>query len=235
MFALHLWAEQEIKFVIRGKEKQVVMRDFLAGGRSSEIVYLRPSPEAINGLRASGFIITRDTLLKVRLVRVELGKTVEVLVTNLWEEDGHPDSEFKALYFMRWGVETNISIQKNILQLEAFSGLTVEAVEQDFYATVFITNLHSILIKEAQMSVNENSTHRKYPMKVNNNKSLGKLKVSLVSLFLESDIENILTVLHAHFIKDTLPIRKNRSFDRLRKNNQKNSKHRTYSNYKPSN
>lgn len=233
MFALHAWAEQEVKFIIRGKEKQIVIRDFIATGKPSAIVYLVPSSEAIKGLKESGFIITRETLLKVRLVRVELEKTIEVLVTNLWEDEGHLNSEFKALYFLRWGVETNISIQKNILQLEAFSGLTVESVEQDFYATVFIANLHSILIKDAQISVDEHSENRKYPMKVNKNKSLGKLKVNLVSLFTDKNVDNILKILHDHFIKDTLPIRKNRSYERVRKNNYGKSKYRTYSNFKP--
>ena len=73
-----------------------------------------------------------------------------MLITNLWEEDAHPVAEFKDLCFMRWGVETNISVQQNILQLESFSGLTVHVVLQDFYATVMMTNLHSILIKDAQ-------------------------------------------------------------------------------------
>lgn len=53
----------------------------------------------------------------VRLVRVDLDKSTEVLITNLWEEDDHPAEQFKDLYFMRWDVETNISIEKNILQL----------------------------------------------------------------------------------------------------------------------
>lgn len=132
MFALHLWAEEEIKFIIRGKNDQNMIKDFIAGGKQTAIVYLAPVTTAIKSLKESGFIITRKTLLKLRLVRVELENAVEVLVTNLWEEEGYPNSEFKALYFLRWGVETNISIQKNILQLEAFSGLTVESVEQDF-------------------------------------------------------------------------------------------------------
>jgi hypothetical protein len=233
MFALHLWAEHEIKFVIRGKDNQNMIKEFIAGGKQTAIIYLSPASTAIKGLKESGFIITKYTLLKIRLVRVDLEKTVEVLVTNLWEEEGHPNSEFKALYFLRWGVETNISIQKNILQMEAFSGLTVESVEQDFYATVFMANLHSVLIKDAQISVNINATNRKYPMKVNRNKSFGKLKVSLVALFNDNNVESILKILHGHFIRDTLPVRKNRSFERVTKNKQSKSKHRTFSNFKP--
>lgn len=233
MFALHLWAEKEIKFVIRGKDNHNMIREFVAGGKQSAVVYLSPGLAAIKGLEESGFVVTKQTLLKVRLVRVELEKIVEVLVTNLWEEAGHPDSEFKALYFLRWGVETNISIQKNILQLEAFSGLTVESVEQDFYATVFMTNLHSVLIKDAQMSVDIITGDRKYPMKVNRNKSFGKLKVNLVALFNDNNVESILKILTNHFIRDILPVRKNRSFERVTKNKQSKSKHRTFSNFKP--
>ncbi len=233
MFALHLWAEKEIKFVIRGKESQNAIKEFIAGGQPTALVCLSPSDAAIKGLRESGFVITKQTLLKVRLVRVELEKSIEVIVTNLWEEDGYQSKQFKALYFLRWGIETNISIQKNILQLETFSGLTVESVEQDFYATVFMTNLHSVLIKDAQTTVDTNTTNRKHPMKVNRNKSFGKLKVNLIPLFNNNDVENILKILHAHFIKDTLPIRKGRSFERVRKNNCGTSKHRTFTNFKP--
>ena len=233
MFALHLWAEQEIKFVIRGKDDQNMIKAFIAGGKRSAVVYLSPVCTAIESLRQSGFIITKDTKLKLRLVRVDLEKTTEVLVTNLWEEEGYPDSEFKALYFLRWGVETNISIQKNILQLEAFSGLTVEAVEQDFYATAFMANLHSVLIKDAQSSVAINMVNRKYPMKINRNKSFGKLKANLVTLFNDNNVERILNKLHSHFIRDTLPIRKDRSFERVIKNKQLKSKHRTFTNFKP--
>lgn len=234
MFALHLWAEREIKFIIRGKENMKVIREFIQSNQASSIVHILPTPDAIKGLRESGFIITNQTSVRVRLVRVDLDKTTEVLVTNLWEEDSHTSEQFKELYFLRWGVETSISTQKNILQLESFSGLTVESVEQDFYATVLMANLHSILIKDAQLSVNEHSGHKKYPMKVNRNKSFGKLKATIISLFIQEDIPAILQILHGHFIRDTLPVRKNRSFERIRKNKPGKSKHRTFTNFKPS-
>ena len=190
---------------------------FIKSGKVSSIVYMQPTASAITGLKKSGFIITKDSLLKIRLVRVELAQSIEVLITNLWEEDGHPAEEFKDLYFMRWGVETNISVQKNILQLESFSGLTVHAVLQDFYATVMMANLHSILIKDAQQTIENTLKHRKYPMKINKNKSFGKLKVNLVSLFVNNDVEAILQKLHAHFVRDVIPIRKGRSFERVEK------------------
>jgi hypothetical protein len=234
MVALHLWQEKERKFVIRAKETQNLIKTFIKSGRDSSIVYMQPTPSAIAGLKKCGFIITKNTVLRVRLVRVELPESIEVLITNLWQEDDHPVAEFKDLYFMRWGVETNISVQKNILQLESFSGLTVAAVLQDFYATVMMTNLHSILIKDAQQTIESTLKHRKYPTKINKNKSFGKLKVNLVSLFMNNDVEEILQKLHAHFIKEVIPIRKGRSFKRKRKNVQSKSKYKTFTNFKPS-
>jgi hypothetical protein len=234
MVALHLWQEKERKFVIRAKETHNMIKAFIKSGEVSSIVDMQPTETAIKGLRKSGFILNADTLLKVRLVRVELPGSIEVLITNLWEEEGHQAQEFKDLYFKRWGVETNISIQKNILQLESFSGLTAHSVLQDFYATVMITNLHSILIKDAQEAIENTIKDGKYPMKVNKNKSIGKLKVKLVSLFMYNDTEAILKILHGHFVKDVIPIRKGRSFKRTRINVKSKSKHKTYTNFKPS-
>lgn len=232
MVALHLWQRKERKFVIRAKETQNLIKAFIQSGKPSSLVDMQPTPSAIVGLKKNGFEITKDTLIPVRLVRVELPNSIEVLITNLWEDQGHPAEEFKDLYFMRWGIETNISIQKNILQLESFSGLTVLSVLQDFYATVMMANLHSILIKGAQQTV-ENITERKYPVKINRNKSFGKLKVNLIHLFTQHDPLLILQKLHNHFIKDILPVRKGRSFKRVKKNVQSKSKYKTFTNFKP--
>ena len=234
MFALHLWQEKEIKFIIRGNEQQISIKKFLQSRKKSAVIELLPSAQAIQGLRKSGFIITKNTSIKVRLIRVQLENSIEVLVTNLWQEEGHQEKEFKALYFQRWAVETHISTQKNIMQLEAFSGQTVESVCQDFYATVFIANLHSLLLKDAQATIDQSTNKRKYPMKINGNKSYARLRKIVVNLFFNNDTVQILQSLHQHLILDILPVRKNRSFPREAKNKPGKSKHRTYSNYKPS-
>jgi len=233
MIALHLWQEKEIKFVIRGNESQLFVQEFIAGGQTNKIVYMKPTRYAIKGLMEHGYKIDNNTLLKVRLVKVSLENSVEVLITNLWEEEGYATSEFKDLYFKRWGIETNIGHQKNILRLESFSGLTARSVEQDFFATAFIANLHAILIKESQAIVDEAYTKRKYPVKINKNKSFGKLRKYIVALFIDLNPKNILLLLNAYFIRDPIIIRKGRYFKRRVKNKQFKSKHKTYMNYKP--
>lgn len=234
MIALHVFQEKERKFLIRANERSTFIKSFIESGQTSCVTHMVPTQTAIRELKKSGYIINKNTLIKVRLVRVELKNTVEVLITNLWEEEGHDEKQFKELYFMRWGIETNISFQKNIQQLESFSGLTVESVIQDFYATAFITNLHSLIKRSAQTTVDQKITHRKYPMKINGNKSYGKLKANLIPLFISNDPETILLTLHRYFIRDLLPVRKGRSFERIRKNPQFKSKHKTFNNYKPS-
>lgn len=233
MIALHLWQEKEQKFVIRAKEDMSVYRNFIESGKTSAIVQLPPTPSAIKGLHQQGYILNKETMLTVRLVRVELPNSVEVLVTNLWEEDGHDYQLFKELYFMRWSIETNIGHQKNILQLESFSGLSIISVQQDFYATIFTANLQSLLVSEAQKTVDERTKKGKYAMKVNGNKSFGRLKANIVQLFLCNQPESILEILQQYFVRDTLPIRPGRTFPRVIKNKMSKSKHKTFTNYKP--
>lgn len=234
MMALLSWKEQAQKFVIRAREKQPWIQLFLKSGACSSVVQLTAGVDALRGLGQSGFLLRRGTPLKVRLVRVELAHTTEVLLTNLWEEEGHSIEELKELYGLRWGVETNIGVQKNILQLESFSGLTVAAVLQDFYATVFMSNLHAVLIKEAEQALASGTTHHhKWSRKVNKNKSFAKLKANLVALFLQEEPATILHRLNEHFVHYPVPIRKGRTFKRIRQRRRATGKFKTYTNFKP--
>ena len=151
MVALHRWGEVERRFVIRAKESQKFIASFIKRGSLSEEVNMYPTDEAIIEMKKSGFIVTKKTALKVRLVRVDLPNGVtEVLITDLWENEGYGAELFKDLYFMRWGVETGISVLKNLLQLESFSGQTVKSVEQDFFATIFMANLSALIVRQAE-------------------------------------------------------------------------------------
>jgi hypothetical protein len=227
--ALHMWQENEVKFVIRAKENLNVIKKFIASGKESAIVRLEPTEAAIKGLYESGYIINKMTLLEVRLVRVNVNGKVQVIMTNLWDQK---PAEFKDLYFKRWSIETAIGVQKNILQLESFSGLSVQAVKQDFYATVFIANLHALLIKDSQAWLDQ-CKNRKYPLKVNKNKSFAKLKHQIIPIFTKTSPIHILKKLTSIFTLDPVPIRKGRSFTRKRKNIHSRSKYKTFSNFKP--
>lgn len=91
--------------------------------------------------------------VKVRFVRVRLETgEYEVLVTNLLNTQDFPTEEFKTLYHLRWGVEGFYRILKSRLNLENFSGKTAESVYQDFYATVYLTGIETILTADVDAS-----------------------------------------------------------------------------------
>lgn len=239
VMALHIWAEREKRFLIRGKEKLRFVRDFLNRGSDDEVINLPPTnKDTIKKMFESGYPIRAHSTIRIRLVRVVLpGGGIEVLATNLMATDGYTAEELRELYFLRWGVETSIDFQKNILMLESFSGQTVKSVQQDFYATILMTNLQMCLMKDAQVTLDTECSEGKrrdhmHPVQVNRNKASWRLKDRLLDLFFSSDPEEILRDMHRYFIRDVLPVRKGRSYPRIRKNRRTNSKHKTYTNYK---
>jgi hypothetical protein len=232
--ALVEYNEQDVKFLIRTNENYNYTKQFLKSKKDSVIIELMPSNSSIKNLKKRGYLVKRGQYLKVRLVKAKLAnKKVHVYMTNLLDEKHFPTSEINKMYALRWKAETCIDFQKNILQLESMSGLTPLTVMQDFYATVFLSNLHNLLIKPAQVKIDKTILNTKYPMKINNNIAAAKIKEVVVCIFITENPKNILRQLHDIFIRSPLPVRKNRSFPRERKNKLTKSKHRTFSNYKP--
>ena len=179
---------ESIDFVIRCSASSFkVAREMLQGqGADSQVIDL-----AVN----------RDKFLKVRFVRVTLSTGEdEVLVTSLIEESTYPTEMFKELYHLRWGVETFYSLLKTRLELEHFSGKTVESLYQDFYAAVYLTGLESVLTKETNHALKTKNTSIN-PQQVNHNVSFHALKSEALNLLLSDiPIPTVLNKLHALFL-----------------------------------
>ena len=62
---------------------------------------------------------------------------------------------FKELYFLRWGVEGFYNLLKGRLNLENFTGKSLESVHQDFWSTIFITHAETIFTHEAQKKLDD--------------------------------------------------------------------------------
>ena len=58
--------------------------------------------------------------------------------------------------------ETFYGVIKTRLEVENFTGISVEAVRQDFFSTIFLTGLESILTDAAQakLDAKQNNKHR---------------------------------------------------------------------------
>lgn len=231
---LHLNQEVERKFVMRCKvtfNNEVIA--FVASEAKSKIMEFKAGNNAVEQLLKHGYKITRETTVKVRLIKVKLDDgTIEVLITNLYDEQEFPLKIFKELYFKRWGIETNYSTQKNSLQLEAFSGQKVETILQDFYANIFIGNLQSIINKQCENVLEVHTEHRKYRYKINRNVSIGMMKHKIVQLFMSKEPEQILVELQQLFLRNKEPIRPNRKYERTFKNKRMRGKYQTLTNYK---
>jgi hypothetical protein len=114
--------------------------------------------------------------LNLRALKIKLPTgEEEILVTSLADESKYPYKIFKELYGMRWGIETMFKVLKSRLGLENFTGKTAEAVRQDFYSTILISNLETILTQELNTEL-ESKSKSKYPQKVNKSVSFNAIR-----------------------------------------------------------
>ena len=188
-----------------------VARLMLKGeGADSQIVTLSPCAGQLPMIRAANLPET----LTVRFVRVLLSTgEFEVLVTALLDEVLYPTHDFLELYGLRWGVETFYGLIKTRLTLENFTGLGVEAVKQDFYATVYLTGLEAILTGTAQALLDaKNTLHRQ---KVNRAVSFNALKTKAFAVLMGSlSTEVIIEKLTTLFLQNPCLERKGRNTPR---------------------
>jgi hypothetical protein len=190
-----------------------IARQLLKGlGADNQVVNLTPSLSQRIAMLGLGL----PSSLRVRFVRVVLPNgDFEVLVTNLLNETLFPTSSFSRLYHLRWGVETFYGVVKTRLQLEHFSGLTAESVRQDFYATIFITNLESVLTEEATTRLEKKTPKNLHPQQVNQAVSFNAIKNYVIALFyLENNSEEILRQLTQLFLTNPSSVRPQRSVPR---------------------
>ena len=202
--------------------------EFLKINEIDKIVTLFPPKEIKNELPTG-------VSLRVRFVKIKLksGET-EILITSLIDKQQYPIGELKKLYNMRWGIETFYNELKNKLRIENFSGYSRIAIEQDFQASLFISNLQSLIALYSQKELLKKTRHRKYKYKINTNVSYGILKEKIIALFLSGNelIDEIISDIKKEFLLFLEPIRKNRSSPRNTQRCEKRRTKKTFINYR---
>ena len=166
---------------------------------TSRVVTLTPQPDVKKQIQAEGLA----EQIKVRFVSVRLDTgELEVLVTSLLDEEKYSTEGFKELYHMRWGIEGYYGLLKERLNIENFSGKTALSVKQDFYATIFITGLESILTQEADLELAKKSEENALGQTVNNMVSFNGIKNHVIELFFDQSkpIELLLETLTGWFM-----------------------------------
>ena len=157
--------------------------------------------------------------IRVRVIKFTLSSgEEEALITDLMDSRMGTKA-FKGLYFHRWPIETKYDEIKNRLEVENFSGRTVEAIRQDFFITMYMSNVAAVACWEAQETVDEARKLKanKYYYHINVNHAIGTLKDRLIKAILEPNawarrykVDRILWLLCHHVV----PSRPGRSIPR---------------------
>lgn len=201
--------EQEQDFVARVPISfNTTISAFLESTEQDSLVSF-PRPKALKNLPPH---------ITVRLIKVKLEKSTEILVTSLLDSKLYPQEIFKDLYQQRWPVEEDYKKVKSSIQVENFSGKSVHSVYQDVYAKVLSKNITIALMNPLKPEVEELTKTRKYSYKMNLNHALSKMKHNIIHLLTGQHIEDCLDALSKLWTHTLEPIRKGRTYPRIIKN-----------------
>lgn len=164
---------------------------------------------------------TKDGKLYYRLVLITLKNgTTEALITNL--EEDFTKEMLMNLYQLRWGIETKYDDLKNKLQIENFSGIDPVCILQDFYSTIFLSNLLSYIEADCSDELEKinSSEQYKHEYKINTNHAIFVLKKSVVQMLISDspkEQKKLFAKIEDELFQCLSPVRKDRSFPRDKK------------------
>lgn len=163
-------------------------------------------------------------ILRLRIVKIVLDNgTTEYLLTSLLDQEIFSVDDLKRIYHLRWNEETYFNFQKNVIEIENFSGKTPETIRQDYFARILSGNLGSLLIEEAQEEVDAetiNSDDRQYEYyKINRTVSTGILKDEMIEMLFapRDELRKKHSILLATIKKHIIPEIPGRTFVRKEK------------------
>jgi hypothetical protein len=195
-------------------KKWKIIRKFVNSGKREAIISLPVFPSSIAKCKELGLELSS---LKLRFVRVELDSgEIEVLITSLTDKDALPYECFGELYHLRWPVEEDYKKMKSWIEIENFSGKSVESVYQDFYAKVFAKNLTATLASTTSTDIDAAYKTRKYLYQINYAQAYAEMKRIIPLLFLRSKeaVSEIISALREFLIQTVEPVRPGRKFPR---------------------
>lgn len=199
---LSFCSKNGIDYIIRFSRNSFKEINSFLKSKKKQIIVEIPIREAKKGLiKEEGL----EEKVKLRLIKVDLptGET-EILGTSLLDKKEYPKEMFKDLYHKRWGIETYFNRIKNIYEVERFSSKCLQNILQDFYGIIFLSNLESMVSKEAEEELNEEirTYNKTTEYSVNHSVSYSAMIDFSTELFVDErrDIEEVLVELK-HFLK----------------------------------
>jgi hypothetical protein len=179
LFAYHM--QQGLHYCARASSTaNKYVKAFIASGEAETRIMYNPDKNTLKEAQDRDIDTTPFT---VRLIRIVLPNgEVEVLMTSLVDDKAYPQSMFEDLYHQRWFIEEDYKVSKSRMELENFSGLTVEAIYQDIHAKILSKNMVAVAIFEAIPIADERYKHRKWDYKINFTTALSKFKDDIVTI-----------------------------------------------------
>jgi len=189
-----------------------IAKKLVESGEKETIVELKPSGKFMMKHKKDDLIAEP---VKCRFICIELlSGEKEVLATSLTDTEEYPYQIFKGLYHLRWSIEESYKKDKHRLQLENFSGKTIIAIYQDFYANMLLGNLTAIFYSSLDSRINKKMKNAKHNYKVNITTALSKVKDMIALIFTRVDLVGLFIKLEQMFLCNLLPIRQSRSYER---------------------
>jgi len=218
-------------YCFRMSQSAGFIKEFIASNQDDMILEWSPSKGTISTCKKHDI---STSPLKLRLVRVQLSEQeTEILATSLLDQQKYTYLDIKHLYNTRWETEEAYKIFMQRLQVEFFSSLKTNGVQQDFYANIFMQNLVSFLAGPIKKTVLENSKDLKYERQINWTSALSDVRRKFVLLFVRSTrkVDKIIDSLQASFMANTEAIKPDRKFPRDKR--KKGARKKAFICYKP--
>ncbi|TCL53423.1 DDE family transposase [Hydrogenispora ethanolica] len=161
---------------------------------------------------------------RIRVLKFMLSSGVEEILISSLLEPSFTIDDFMELYFKRWGIETKYNELKHRLEIENFTGETPITVEQDFYASMYLSNMAALAKMDSDEQIQERNHDKnlKYEYQTNMNILIGKLKDRLILMILEPSSrrrKKVLDQLMREIARNAVPIRPGRTHPRIKKTN----------------
>lgn len=110
--------------------------------------------------------------------------TTEYLVTNIMPHQLKAEN-FPELYHLRWGIESKYREFKNRFEIEAFNSVKPVSIRQEFFATMYLSNLTAIVKRDAD-SIVSLDINNKHNYQSNRSYILNRIKCNIVFLLITS-------------------------------------------------
>jgi hypothetical protein len=208
--------------------KWKAVRKFFYSSLAQKIICLPIHSTSVAQCKKMGFDMAP---LKLRLIRIQNGDKVQILITSLIDTKLYPIDIFNDLYHNRWPVEEDYKSIKCRMELENFTGKSALSVYQDFHAKVFAKNLVSVMAFHVNQTLKKDNRGRKLVYQINFTQALSKSKGVFALLFHEtkSKITQLVADLINIFQRTIEPVRPGRKYPR----NHKVSARKFFLQYKP--